>query len=322
MAVADKQTSWSSPAPATCWSRRTALIGIGSGGNYALPAARALVDIDARRRGDRPQGDEDRRRHLHLHQPQRDLRKAMTAMNRQADPHAEAQTRRRAASQARRTLLAARDRLRARPLHRRPGRRQARRRHRAAQPLAPPAARRGAARGGDAEEHPDDRPDRRRQDRDRAPAGASSPRRRSSRSRRPSSPRSAMSAATSSRSSATWSRSRISHDRATTDASAGPGARPSKPAEERVLDALVGDRRQRRHARQVPQEAARAASSTTRRSSCKVQGDRQRHAADLRDSRHARRLHGHDQSQRDAGQGASAAAPRRAASACARPTRR
>ena len=36
----------------------------------------------------------------------------------------------------------ARDRLRARPLHRRPERRQARRRHRAAQPLAPPAARR------------------------------------------------------------------------------------------------------------------------------------------------------------------------------------
>jgi hypothetical protein len=53
-----------------------------------------------------------------------------------------------------------RDRLRARPLHRRPERRQARRRHRAAQPLAPPAARRDAARGGAAEEHPDDRPDR------------------------------------------------------------------------------------------------------------------------------------------------------------------
>ena len=58
-------------------------------------------------------------------------------------------------------FLAARNRLRARPLHRRAGRRQARRRHRAAQPLAAPAARRQAARGGDAEEHPDDRPDRR-----------------------------------------------------------------------------------------------------------------------------------------------------------------
>ena len=69
-------------------------------------------------------------------------------------------------------LLPPRNRLRARPLHRRPGRRQARGRDRAAQPLAPAAARRQAARGGAAEEHPDDRPDRRRQDRDLAPAGA------------------------------------------------------------------------------------------------------------------------------------------------------
>ena len=64
-----------------------------------------------------------------------------------------------------------RDRLRARPLHRRPEGRQARGRHRAAQPLAPPAADRRPPRGGAAEEHPDDRPDRLRQDRDLAPAG-------------------------------------------------------------------------------------------------------------------------------------------------------
>ena len=69
-------------------------------------------------------------------------------------------------------LLSPRNRLRAGPLHHRPGRRQARRRHRAAQPLAAPAARRQAARGGAAEEHPDDRADRRRQDRDFAAAGA------------------------------------------------------------------------------------------------------------------------------------------------------
>ena len=68
-------------------------------------------------------------------------------------------------------LLAARDRLRARPLHHRPERRQARRRHRAPQPLAPPAAHRPDARGGAAEEHPDDRPDRRRQDGDLPPPG-------------------------------------------------------------------------------------------------------------------------------------------------------
>ena len=44
--------------------------GIGSGGNYALAAARALADTEARCRGDRPQGDEDRRRDLRLHQQQ------------------------------------------------------------------------------------------------------------------------------------------------------------------------------------------------------------------------------------------------------------
>jgi ATP-dependent HslUV protease subunit HslV len=49
------------------------VIGIGSGGNYALAAARALIDIDgldaeaiARR------AMAHRRRHLRLHQPQRD----------------------------------------------------------------------------------------------------------------------------------------------------------------------------------------------------------------------------------------------------------
>ena len=43
---------------------------------------------------------------------------------------------------------------------------------RAAQSHAPAEAARGAGRGHRAEEHPDDRPDRRRQDRDRPPAGA------------------------------------------------------------------------------------------------------------------------------------------------------
>ena len=102
-----------------------------------------------------------------------------------------------------------RDRPRTGQAHRRPAGRQARGGHRAAQPLAPPAGRRGAAQRDHAEEHPDDRPDRRRQDRDRAPPGASWPTRPSSRSRRPSSPRSAMSAAMSTRSSATWSTSAV-----------------------------------------------------------------------------------------------------------------
>ena len=68
-------------------------------------------------------------------------------------------------------LFSPRNRLRTRPLHRRPVRRQARRLDRAAQPLAAAAAHRQSARGGAAEEHPDDRADRRRQDRDRAAAG-------------------------------------------------------------------------------------------------------------------------------------------------------
>ena len=48
MVVADRTAASPSPAPATCWSRRTAwlAIAIGSGGNYALAAARALMRCD------------------------------------------------------------------------------------------------------------------------------------------------------------------------------------------------------------------------------------------------------------------------------------
>src|SRR5215813_13551717 len=62
-------------------------------------------------------------------------------------------------------LQSARNRLRARPLHRRPARSQTRRRDRAQKPLAAPAAQRRTARKGAAEKHLDDRPDRLRQDR-------------------------------------------------------------------------------------------------------------------------------------------------------------
>ena len=71
-----------------------------------------------------------------------------------------------------RSLHAAPDRRRARQVRRRPGQGQARRRDRAAQPHAAAEAAGRAGRGGRAEEHPDDRADRRRQDRDRAAAGA------------------------------------------------------------------------------------------------------------------------------------------------------
>ena len=72
----------------------------------------------------------------------------------------------------RRHAHAAADRRRARQVRRRSGGGQARGRDRAAQPDAAAEARAGARRGNRAEEHPDDRADRRRQDRDRAPAGA------------------------------------------------------------------------------------------------------------------------------------------------------
>ncbi len=51
MIVADKGVCRSSsPAPAMCWSRKkSGIMGIGFGGNYALAAARALADGPARR---------------------------------------------------------------------------------------------------------------------------------------------------------------------------------------------------------------------------------------------------------------------------------
>ena len=68
-------------------------------------------------------------------------------------------------------LLPPRDRLRARPLHRRPEGCQACGCHRAPQPLAAPAIGRRPQGGGAAQEHPDDRAHRLRQDGDFPPAG-------------------------------------------------------------------------------------------------------------------------------------------------------
>ena len=68
------------------------VMGIGSGGNYALAAARALVDGAARRRGDRAQVARHRRRHLRLHQPQRHHRdlnmtsSSQTASSKRSEP--------------------------------------------------------------------------------------------------------------------------------------------------------------------------------------------------------------------------------------------
>ena len=55
--------------PASQPDERRRLLAIGSGGNFALAAARALLrHTTMSRRGDRPRGDAHRRRDLHLHQ--------------------------------------------------------------------------------------------------------------------------------------------------------------------------------------------------------------------------------------------------------------
>ncbi len=97
------------------------VIAIGSGGNYALAAARALMEVDGL------SAEEVARRAMRI--------AGEICVYTNANVIVETPV-----SHGRPDLFAARDRLRARPLHRRPERRQARRRHRAAQPLAPPAA--------------------------------------------------------------------------------------------------------------------------------------------------------------------------------------
>ena len=80
MAVADANVSLVLTGTGDVLEPEDGLIGIGSGGNYALAAARALIDRDRpRRRGDRQARAEDRRRHLRLHQPQHPDRAAMTS---------------------------------------------------------------------------------------------------------------------------------------------------------------------------------------------------------------------------------------------------
>ncbi len=76
MLVADRETTLVLTGTGDVLEPEGGLMGIGSGGNYALAAARALVDTDHRRRGDRPQGHGDRRRDLRLHQHQRRHRSA------------------------------------------------------------------------------------------------------------------------------------------------------------------------------------------------------------------------------------------------------
>ena len=162
LAVADADSSLIITGNGDVLEPEYGIIAIGSGGSYAQRrgAGAAAAHRDGAQ-GHRQALARDRRRPVHLHQP---------------EPH------RSRPSDDEPVLArevrddAAGDRLRARPPHRRPGRGQAGGGDRPAQPLAPAAGRGGDARRDHAEEHPHDRPHRRRQDRDRAPPGA--PRRR------------------------------------------------------------------------------------------------------------------------------------------------
>ncbi len=158
MIVADKDVTLVLTGTGDVLEPDAGVAGIGSGGNYALAAARALLD-----------GSLEPRRSC--------AARSISPPTSASTPTAiwwwrrsESDRKRNPAEPEHAEFSPPRDRLRARPLYRRPERRQARGRHRAAQPLAAAAARRQAARGSAAEEYPDDRPDRRRQDGDFAPA--------------------------------------------------------------------------------------------------------------------------------------------------------
>ncbi len=72
MAVADGARSFTLTGNGDVLEPEDGVIAIGSGGNYALAAARALMTVDGlSRRGGRAPGHAHRRRHLRLHQPLR-----------------------------------------------------------------------------------------------------------------------------------------------------------------------------------------------------------------------------------------------------------
>ena len=78
MAVADKQVCLVLSGTGDVLEPEDGLIGIGSGGGYALAAARALIDIDGLSTPRRSRArDGDRRRDLHLHQRQGHAREPM-----------------------------------------------------------------------------------------------------------------------------------------------------------------------------------------------------------------------------------------------------
>ena len=134
MIVADTDVSLVLTGTGDVLEPEDGVMGIGSGGNYALAAARALIDgrLDAetivRRALDIAA---DICVYTNRNVTIETLQTSSVTLRRQAADDAA-------------DFLPPRDRLRARPLHHRPGRRQARGRDRAAQPLAAPAARRAS----------------------------------------------------------------------------------------------------------------------------------------------------------------------------------
>ena len=79
LAVADKETSLIISGTGDVIEPEDGIIAIGSGGLYALSAARALIahtQLDATHH--RHRGAQHRRRRLHLHQPQRRRRRTLT----------------------------------------------------------------------------------------------------------------------------------------------------------------------------------------------------------------------------------------------------
>ena len=76
MLVADKDVGLLLSGAGDVLEPEGGVMAIGSGGNYALAAARALADTGHGRRGDRAPLARDRRRDLRLHECQRRHRNA------------------------------------------------------------------------------------------------------------------------------------------------------------------------------------------------------------------------------------------------------
>ena len=188
MIVADKDVTLILTGNGDVLEPEAGIAAIGSGGNYALAAARALVDYEARRRDDRPQGDGDRRRGLRLHQRPADGRDAgqrrpdpsrlrerlgralpHRSATRRSSPDLSRSGRRRIEHERHLTPKAIVAALDAHIIGQADAKRAvavALRNRWRRQQLA-----RRSARRGDAQEHPDDRADRLRQDRDQPPPG-------------------------------------------------------------------------------------------------------------------------------------------------------